>query len=338
MTQLPARYDHVGSFLRPQYLLEAREQKAKGQITPEQLRKVEDQAITEIVKFQEDVGLKSITDGEFRRTYFHIDFLEQIGGVKTDIPVMIKRPDGSEELAPPVMRVVDKVRHVKDIQLADFKFLKSCTTRTPKVTIPSPTMLHFRGGRAGISKQHYPELEPDFYEDVARAYGDELQSLSNAGCNYVQMDDTNLAYLCDDKMREAAKARGDDPNELPHRYATFINRVVARKPAGMTLAVHLCRGNFQSTWAAQGGYEPVAEALLSEMNIDAYFLEYDDKRSGDFKPLRFLPKGKTVVLGLVTTKFGKLEKVDDLKRRIEEASKFVPLEQLCLSPQCGFSS
>jgi 5-methyltetrahydropteroyltriglutamate--homocysteine methyltransferase len=195
------RADHVGSFLRPKYLLEAREKKAKGEISAAELRKVEDKAIAEIVKFQEDTGLQAITDGEFRRTYFHIDFLEQLGGVKTDIPVMIKRPDGTEELAPPVMRVIDKVRHVKDIQLADFQFLKSCTKRTPKVTIPSPTMLHFRGGRAGISKQHYPELEPDFYEDVAKAYGDELQSLSKAGCNYVQMDDTNLAYLCDDKMR-----------------------------------------------------------------------------------------------------------------------------------------
>jgi len=337
-TTPPFRADHVGSFLRPKFLLEAREKKAKGEIGAAELRKVEDQAIAEIVRFQEDTGLQAITDGEFRRTYFHIDFLEQIGGVKTDIPVMIKKPDGTQELAPPVMRVIDKVRHVKDIQLADFQYLKSCTQRTPKVTIPSPTMLHFRGGRAGISKAHYPELEPDFYEDVAKAYGEELASLSRAGCNYVQMDDTNLAYLCDDRMRAAAKARGDDPDELPHRYAKFINRVVARKPAGMTLAVHLCRGNFQSTWAAQGGYEPVAEALLSEMNVDAYFLEYDDQRSGDFKPLRFLPKGKVVVLGLVTTKLDALEKKDDLKRRIDEAARYAPLEQLALSPQCGFSS
>jgi 5-methyltetrahydropteroyltriglutamate--homocysteine methyltransferase len=199
-------------------------------------------------------------------------------------------------------------------------------------------MLHFRGGRAGISREHYPELEPDFYEDVAQAYGQELQSLHQAGCRYVQMDDTNLAYLCDDKMREAARSRGDDPDELPHRYAKFINRVVARKPPGMTLAVHLCRGNFKSTWAAQGSYEPVAEALLTEMNVDAYFLEYDDARSGDFRPLRFLPKGKTVVLGLVTTKRGDLESKDLLKRRIEEAGRYAALEQLCLSPQCGFSS
>ena len=338
--QLPARYDHVGSFLRPKYLLEAREQKAKGQITPEQLRKVEDQAITEIVKFQEDVGLKSITDGEFRRTYFHTDFLAQIGGVEVGIPITIERPDGTQELAPPVMKVVDKVRHVKDIQLADFQYLKSQVSagNTPKVTIPSPTMLHFRGGRAGISREHYPELEPEFYQDVANAYGDELRSLAAAGCTYVQMDDTNLAYLCDEKMREAARQRGDDPNELPHRYAKFINLVVAQKPAGMTLAMHLCRGNFKSTHAASGNYEPVAEALLKEMNLDAYFMEYDDIRSGDFKPLRFLPKGKTVVLGLVTTKFGTLEDKDELKRRIEQAAKYAPLEQLALSPQCGFSS
>jgi len=341
-SQPPFRADHVGSFLRPKFLLDAREQKAKGEITAEQLRAVEDKAITDIVKFQEDVGLKSITDGEFRRTYFHIDFLEQLGGVTADIPITVLRPDGVKELAPPVMKVVDKVKHVKDIQRADFEYLKSQMTpgggRVAKVTIPSPTMLHFRGGRAGISKTHYPELDPEFYDDVAKAYGEELQSLANAGCTYVQMDDTNLAYLCDDNMREAARKRGDDPNELPHRYAQFINKVVALKPAGMTLAMHLCRGNFKSTHAASGNYEPVAEALLSEMKLDAYFLEYDDDRSGDFRPLRFMPKDKIVVLGLVTTKFGKLESKDDLKRRIDEASKYVDLNQMCLSPQCGFSS
>ena len=340
MVQLPARYDHVGSFLRPAYLLQAREQLARGAITPEQLRTVEDRAITEIVQFQQDVGLKSITDGEFRRTYFHIDFLEQLGGVKTDIPVTVRKADGTEELAPPVMRVIDKVRHVKNIQRADFEYLKSQVAAgcTPKVSIPSPTMLHFRGGRAGISKEAYPELDPLFYDDVAQAYGEELQSLADAGCTYVQMDDTNLAYLCDEKMREAARQRGDDPNELPHRYAQFVNKVVARKPKGMLLAMHLCRGNFKSTHAAAGNYEPVAEALLKEMDLDAYFLEYDDARSGDFKPLRYLPKGKTVVLGLVTTKFGQMEDKDALKRRIDEAARYAPLEQLALSPQCGFSS
>ncbi len=342
-TTPPFRADHVGSFLRPAYLLEAREKKARGEITPSQLREVEDRAITEIVQFQRDCGLTSITDGEFRRTYFHIDFLEQLGGVKTDIPVTVKRADGSEELAPPVIRVVDKVRHARDIQRADFEYLKAQVERhapgcTPKVTIPSPTMLHFRGGRAGISREAYPELAPAFYDDVARAYGDELKSLFDAGCRYVQMDDTNMAYLCDEKMREAARQRGDDPNELPHRYAQFINQVVALKPAGMTLAMHLCRGNFKSTFAAQGNYEPVAEALLAEMNLDAIFMEYDDDRSGDFRPLRYVKPGRTVVLGLVTTKFGRLERKDDLKRRIAEAARYAPLEQLALSPQCGFSS
>ena len=337
----PFRADHVGSFLRPKYLLDAREQFfVQKTISAEQLRAVEDKAITEIVQFQQDVGLQSITDGEFRRTYFHIDFLAQLGGVKTENPFTVLRPDGTEELAPPVIRVTDTVRHVKNIQLADFEYLKSqvASGRTPKVTIPSPTMLHFRGGRAGISREAYPELDPAFYDDVAQAYGEELQSLADAGCTYVQMDDTNLAYLCDEKMREAARQRGDDPNELPHRYAHFINKVVARKPAGMTLAMHLCRGNFKSTHAAAGNYEPVAEALLSEMNLDAYFMEYDDARSGDFKPLRYLPKGKIVVLGLVTTKFGEMESKDALKRRIDEAAQYAPLDQLCLSPQCGFSS
>jgi 5-methyltetrahydropteroyltriglutamate--homocysteine methyltransferase len=232
---------------------------------------------------------------------------------------------------------------VKDIQRADFEYLKRQVELhapgcTPKVTIPSPTMLHFRGGRAGISREHYPELDPAFYDDVAKAYGEELKSLADAGCTYVQMDDTNLAYLCDEKMREAARQRGDDPNELPHRYAWFINKVVAQKPPAMTLAMHLCRGNFKSTHAASGNYEPVAEALLAEMNLDAYFLEYDDERSGDFRPLRFVKPGKIVVLGLVTTKFGEMESKELLKRRIAEAAEYVPLEQLALSPQCGFSS
>lgn len=340
----PFRADHVGSFLRPGYLLEARAKKTRGEITSAQLREVEDQAIEEVIRFQVDVGLKSITDGEFRLTYFHIDFLDQLSGVKSDIPVAIRKPDGTEELAPPAIRVVDKVRHIKDIQRPDFQYLQSKvqalsqTTLTPKVTIPSPTMLHFRGGRAGISKAAYPELDPAFYDDVADAYGAELRSLADAGCTYVQMDDTNLAYLCDERMREGARQRGDDPNELPHRYAEFINKVVARKPQGMTLAMHLCRGNFKSTHAAAGNYEPVAEALLSEMNLDAFFLEYDDERSGDFRPLRYLGKGKIVVLGLVTTKFGALESKDELKRRIDEAAKYVSVDQLCLSPQCGFSS
>jgi 5-methyltetrahydropteroyltriglutamate--homocysteine methyltransferase len=335
----PFRADHVGSFLRPAELLEAREKKQKGAISAAQLREVEDRAIRDIVRFQEDLGLEGITDGEFRRTYFHIDFLEQIEGVEVRQGAMGKfhGAKGNVDFAPPVMHVVSKVRHAKPIQLADFNYLKSVTKRTPKVTIPSPTMLHFRGGRGAISKEAYPDLE-GFYADVAAAYREELQQLGKAGCNYVQLDDTNLAYLCDPKMREGARGRGDDPDWLPHRYASLINASIAGRPAGMTVCIHLCRGNFQSAWAAEGGYEPVAEALFRELAVDGYFLEYDDARSGDFSPLRFVPPGKIVVLGLVTTKVGELESKDMLKRRIDEAAKFVPMEQLCLSPQCGFSS
>ncbi|MEO6368903.1 MAG: 5-methyltetrahydropteroyltriglutamate--homocysteine S-methyltransferase, partial [Steroidobacteraceae bacterium] len=305
-----------------------------------QLRQVEDRAIAEVVRLQESVGMKAVTDGEYRRTYFHIDFLDQLGGVKTAKPMIVEKPDGTQELAPPVMRVIDKVRHERPIEVENYRYVQGLLQpgSVAKVTIPSPTMLHFRGGRSGISREAYPELDPAFYDDVARAYGDELRALSAAGCNYVQLDDTNLAYLCDPKMREAARLRGDDPNELPHRYATFVNKVVAQKPPGMLLAMHLCRGNFQSTHAASGDYEPVAEALLSEMNLDAYFLEYDDARSGDFRPLRFLKKGRTAVLGLITTKVGAIEGKDDIKRRIDAAAKYVPLDQLALSPQCGFAS
>jgi len=335
----PFRADHVGSFLRPKALLDARDRAQKGEITRAQLREAEDAAIRDIVKFQEDLGLSGITDGEFRRTYFHIDFLEQLEGVETKggIAVAFHTASGNIDFAPPVMQVLRRVKHVKPIQLADFNFLKSVTKRTPKVTIPSPTMLHFRGGRGAISKEAYPDLEA-FYEDVAAAYRAEIKSLADAGCTYIQLDDTNLAYLCDDKMRAGAVSRGDDPNELPHRYAKLINAAIKDRPAGMRACVHLCRGNFKSAWAAEGGYEPVAEVLFNELKVDGYFLEYDDARSGDFAPLRHVPKGKTVVLGLVSTKLGKLESKDELKRKIDEAAKRVPLDQLALSPQCGFSS
>jgi 5-methyltetrahydropteroyltriglutamate--homocysteine methyltransferase len=335
----PFRADHVGSFLRPKFLLDAREQFRTGAIDAAQLRAVEDEAIRGIVKFQEDLGLRGVTDGEFRRTYFHIDFLTQLEGVETKggIHVKFHSAKGEVDFEPPVMHVKGKVRHTKPIQRADFQFLKSVTTRTPKVTIPSPTMLHFRGGRAAISQEAYPDLE-QFYADVAAGYADELKSLGAAGCTYVQLDDTNLAYLCDEKMREGARQRGDDPNELPRRYAKLINAAIADRPAGMSVCVHLCRGNFKSAWAAEGGYEPVAEVLFNELAVDGYFLEYDDARSGDFAPLRHVPKGKTVVLGLVSTKVGQLESKDALKRRIDEAAKFAPLEQMCVSPQCGFSS
>jgi len=335
----PFRADHVGSFLRPPELLEARDQYKAGSISREQLRAAEDRSIRDIVRYQEDLGLKGITDGEFRRTYFHIDFLEQLEGVEVrgGIAVKFHGAAGDVDFAPPVMHVTGKLRHLKPIQLDDFKFLRSVTRGVPKVTIPSPTMLHFRGGREAISREAYPDLE-QFYADVAACYRAELQALGDAGLTYVQMDDTNLAYLCDAKMREGARQRGDDPNELPRRYAKLINAAIAGRPAGMTACVHLCRGNFRSAWAAEGGYEPVAEVLFTELDVDGYFLEYDDARSGDFAPLRFVPKGKTVVLGLVSTKVGVMESKETLKRRIEEAARFVPLEQLCLSPQCGFSS
>ncbi len=335
----PFRADHVGSFLRPKTLLDARDRFKSGAITAAQLRAVEDDAIRGIVKFQEDLGLIGITDGEFRRTYFHIDFLTQLAGVQTKggIAVSFHSNAGNVDFAPPVMQVSDKVRHVKPIQRADFEFLRSVTTRTPKVTIPSPTMLHFRGGRAAISRDAYPDIEV-FYADVATAYRNELKSLAEAGCTYVQLDDTNLAYLCDEKMREGARQRGDDPDELPHRYARLINAAIADRPAGMTICTHLCRGNFKSAWAAEGGYEPVAEVLFNELDVDGYFLEYDDPRSGDFAPLRHVPKGKMVVLGLVSTKLNQLESKNDLKRRIDAAAAFMPLDQMCLSPQCGFSS
>ncbi len=335
----PFRADHVGSFLRPPELLEAREKHKKGSLSRAELRAAEDRAIRDIVKFQEDLGLQAVTDGEFRRTYFHTDFLEQLDGVEVRQGAMGKfhGKAGDVDFAPPVMHVTGKIRHAKPIQLEDFEFLRSVARRVTKVTIPSPTMLHFRGGRGAISKEAYPDLEA-FYADVAACYRDELKSLGEAGCSYVQLDDTNLAYLCDPKMRAGARGRGDDPDRLPHRYASLINAAIAGRPQGMTVCIHLCRGNLQSAWAAEGGYEPVAEALFRELAVDGYFLEYDDARSGDFAPLRFVPKGKMVVLGLVTTKVGELEEKDALKRRIEEAARHVPLEQLCLSPQCGFSS
>jgi 5-methyltetrahydropteroyltriglutamate--homocysteine methyltransferase len=338
-TQPPFRADHVGSFLRPPELLEARDKRKAGTITAEQLREVEDRAIRGIVKFQEDLGLHGITDGEFRRTYFHIDFLEQLDGVETHagFTSQFHTKKGDVGFAPPVLKVTGKVKHAKPIQLEDFKFLKSVTKGTPKVTIPSPTMLHFRGGRGGISEQAYPDMDA-FFEDVAAAYRDEIRSLGEAGCTYLQLDDTNLAYLCDPKMREAAKGRGLDPDQLPRDYAKLINAAIRDKPKNMTICTHLCRGNFKSAWVAEGGYEPVAEVLFNELAVDGYFLEYDDERSGDFRPLRFLPKGKTMVLGLVTTKVGELEPRDEIRRRIDAASQYAPLEQLCLSPQCGFSS
>jgi 5-methyltetrahydropteroyltriglutamate--homocysteine methyltransferase len=335
----PFRADHVGSFLRPGYLLTAREAAQRGALTATQLRAVEDRAIREVVTLQQDVGLNAITDGEFRRTFFHVDFLKQLDGVgvKGGIAVKFRKAEGDIDYAPPVMEVTGKVRHARSIQRRDFEFLRSVTNRTPKVSIPSPTMLHFRGGRGAISREAYPQLDA-FYADVAAAFAEEIRDLAAAGCTYLQLDDTNLAYLCDAKQRESARLRGDDPDQLPLAYARLINAAIADRPVGMTVCIHLCRGNFRSSWAAEGGYEPVARVLFNELAVDGYFLEYDDARSGDFAPLRHVPKGKRVVLGLVTTKLNRLETVEELRRRIDEAARVMPLEQLCLSPQCGFSS
>ena len=334
----PFRADQVGSLLRPKAVLEARQQVAAGNLSREALRQIEDEHIARVVKQQEAVGLKSITDGEFRRAFFHLDFLEQLAGVT--VTGTIAASSNAQEtvgFTPPKLSVTGKLRHVKNIQVDDFNFLQAQVSQTPKVSIPSPTMVHFRGGRAAIDIESYPDLDL-FFADLVQCYRDEVAALYAAGCRYIQMDDTNLAYLCDPKMRAGAVERGDDPNQLPRTYAALINEVIDDRPDDLTVCVHLCRGNFRSTWFAEGSYEPVAEVLFNELNVDGYFLEYDDDRSGGFAPLRFVPAGKTVVLGLVSTKVSQLEDQDTLVRRIEEASQYVPLNNLCLSPQCGFSS
>ena len=334
----PFRADHVGSLLRPEALLKARQRYYNKEISKEALREVEDQHIGEVVKKQEAVGLQSVTDGEFRRAFFHLDFLEQLDGV-TVTGSIAASSDAQDKVGftPPKLSVTGKLRHVRTIQVEDFNYLKSRVTQTPKVSIPSPTMVHFRGGRKAIDIEAYPDMD-EFFEDLSQCYRDEIDALYQAGCRYIQMDDTNLAYLCDPKMRAGALERGDDPNELPHAYAALINSVIDDRPEDLTVGVHLCRGNFRSTWFAEGGYEPIAEVLFNELNVDAYFLEYDDERSGDFAPLRFVPDGKTVVLGLVTSKLPELESSRDLIQRVKEAGQYLPLENMCLSPQCGFSS
>ncbi len=335
----PFRADHVGSLLRPPELRGARQRHQTGDMSSEELRRIEDTHIRDVVKKQEDLGLKSITDGEFRRTYFHIDFLERLEGVTVTggIETKFHGRKGEINFAPPSLSVTGKLRHVTDIQKADFEFLKSVTRQTPKVTIPSPTMVHFRGGRKTIAIDAYPDME-EFFADLAACYRDEMNSLYRAGCRYLQMDDTNLAYLCDPKLRAGARERGHDPDQLPRAYASLINAVIDGRPDDLTVAVHLCRGNFKSAWVAEGGYEPVAEVLFNELHVDAYFLEYDDQRAGDFQPLRFVPPQKTVALGLVTTKTGDLESPQTLMARVNEAARYMPLENMCLSPQCGFSS
>ena len=330
----PYRADQVGSLLRPAELSNARRQWKQGALSAEKLQEIEDRAVREVVRKQEAIGLQAVTDGEFRRDWWHLDFLAQFDGVTTR-----ENPGpkfGGTEEQPPIATVTGKVRCAKPMMVEHFSFLKSVAKATPKFTIPSPSMLHLRGGRNSISTQAYPDLE-EFWSDVAAAYRDAIAHLAKAGCSYLQLDDTAFAYLCDPKIRENCRKNGDDPEKLPRRYADTINAALQGKPAGMTVTMHTCRGNFKSAWVAQGGYDPVAEAMFSA-GVDGFFMEFDSARSGTFEPLRALPRGKKVVLGLVTTKVGEIEDQRMLKRRIEEAAKFVPIENLCLSPQCGFSS
>ncbi len=334
----PFRADHVGSLLRPASVHEARGRAAAGEISRDQLREVENHEIARAVERVESLGMKAVTDGEFRRAWFHLDFLEQLDGVAVTGNIAASSDSADTvHMTPPKLSVVGPLRHARDIQVADLEYLASVVTETPKVSIPSPTMVHFRGGRAAIDIDTYPDMEV-FFEDLAACYRAEIAALYAAGARYIQLDDTNLAYLCDPVMRQGAVERGDDPDELPRSYAELINHAIADAPDDLTVAIHLCRGNYRSTWFAEGGYEPVAEVLFNELNVDAYFLEYDDERSGDFAPLRHVPADKTVVLGLITSKRPELEDADEVAARIEEASRYVSLDQLCLSPQCGFAS
>jgi 5-methyltetrahydropteroyltriglutamate--homocysteine methyltransferase len=339
MKQYPFRADHVGSLLRPEKVLTNRLLWKQGKLPAEELREIENEAIAETIKQVESIGMKSITDGEFRRDYFHLDFLKELEGVTVTggIGANPNAKVAEDGFKPPVLSVTGKLKHVKDIQVADFNYLNSVVGQTPKVSIPSPTMVHFRGGRKSIDIDSYPDMD-QFFQDLAEAYRQEIDHLYQAGLRYLQLDDTNLAYLCDPKMRAAAAERGEDPNELPRTYAALINSVIDGRPDDLTVGIHLCRGNYRSTWFAEGGYEPVAEILFKEINVDGYFLEYDDERSGDFAPLRYVPAHKKVVLGIISSKIAELEDMDDLCKRIDEAAQYMPLENMCISPQCGFSS
>lgn len=335
----PFRADHVGSLLRPQSLKDARAKKERGEITAKELRAIEDEHIRGAIKLQEGVGLDAITDGEFRRRMFHMDFLEQVDGATVEgaIPISFQNEKGKAEFAPPRLEITGKLKRSHGIQTEDFKFLKGATRRTPKVCIPSPTTMHFRGGREAVSREAYPDMEA-FFADLAQVYREEIAALGRLGLTYLQVDEVNFAHMCDPRFQQHARKIGEEPVKLQHTYADLINESLRGRPQGMTIAMHLCRGNFRSSWASSGGYEPVAEVLFGKINVDAFFLEYDTPRAGDFSPLRFMPKGRKVVLGLITSKKPALEAKDRLKRRIDEATKYVPLEDLCLSPQCGFAS
>jgi 5-methyltetrahydropteroyltriglutamate--homocysteine methyltransferase len=339
----PFRANHVGSLLRPRDLLQAREKHEKGEISAAALREVEDRCIRDAVKMQEDIGMPGITDGEFRRTLWHADFLRQIEGVKVVEGLLpesarhFQNPDADVQRSPTQFVVTGKLRHARGIEVENFKFLASVTRQTAKQCIPSPSLVHFRTGRGGVDKVAYPDMG-EFFADLAAVYREEIAQLGAAGCTYLEIDDVNFAYLCDPKMREGVKKIGEDPDRLPSLYANLINECIKDRPANMSVCTHLCPGNFRSAWVAEGGYDPVAEVLFNELKVDGYFLEFDTPRAGNFAPLRYLPQDKKLVLGLITTKSGELEKADDVKRRVEEASKLVPLDQLGISPQCGFSS
>jgi len=343
----PFRADQVGSLLRAPQLRAAHEKSLQGQYGAAALRELQDRCIRDVIRLQEAVGLQAITDGEYRRTSFHADFIEKLDGAKAagrlDVKDTVsgfdqKKDESGKPFAPRAFAITGKLRHARPIEVENFSFVRANTTRTAKQTMPSPTML-LRGGRAAVSADAYPDLE-EFHADIAKVYREELRQLGGAGCRYVQLDDTNFAFLCDPKLAQTYARDGYDLERLPGQFAGLVNSAIAGRPAGMTVGIHICRGNSVGQWAASGGYEPVAEVLFGALEVDAYFLEYDDVRSGGFEPLRFLPRGssKRVVLGLVSTKVPQLEAKDELKRRIEAAAKYVPLENLCLSPQCGFAS
>src|SRR5690348_14782472 len=343
MSHPPFRADHVGSLLRPPELLQARSDHAAGRLPAEELRRIEDAAIRDVVRMQEEIGLQGVTDGEFRRGSWHMDFLYQIGGVaRTDqkLRIQFRNEAGPVEAALGAFRIGEKLTLDKTIFAEDFAYLKSVAPAgtVAKLTIPSPSMLHYRSGRAVIDQAAYPHMDA-FWHDLAEVYRKEIAGLAALGCTYLQLDDTSLAFLNDPAQRAYVTGIGGDGDKQHLINIRLINQALADKPAGMTVCTHMCRGNFRSSWVAEGGYDHVAEALFSDLAVDGFFLEYDDARSGGFEPLRFVPKGsKRVVLGLVTSKRAALETKDALKRRIDEAAKYVPLDQLCLSPQCGFSS
>jgi 5-methyltetrahydropteroyltriglutamate--homocysteine methyltransferase len=336
-TKPPFRADQVGSLLRSAPVKAARTKRATGEVTPAQLKAVEDEEIWKLVAKQESIGLQAVTDGEFRRSWWHYDFLSKLDGVELVSVAQGLQFKGTATKAEG-LHVHGKIDFSPSHPMLDhFKYLKSVAKAVPKMTIPSPAALHYRGGRQAIEKSVYPDMEP-FFVDLGRAYGKAVRAFGEAGCTYLQLDEVFVAYLCDEAQREYLRGRGDDPDKLLHVYADLANAACAGRTPGMTISMHLCRGNFRSTWMAQGGYERVADVLFNRMDVDAYFMEYDTERAGGFEPLRFLPRNKQVVLGIMTSKTGALESKDQLKHRIEEAVKFTDIDQLCISPQCGFAS